>query len=113
MQIGVQMNREMLSNKIKEFLKKYAKTTEDGQFSSPDAYQLSSFVQCLDDESFVVKNIQFPNSEFSQGGYKRGGEEEHNEILELIESFMNPLCLSCKNKNSITFNFCMHCGKKI
>lgn len=107
------LKRQELSNKIQVFLSNFAKKTVDGKYSSPDASSLESFSFCLLDKDFNLKDLIYPHSEFWQGGYKLAGEEEHEQICNEINNFMNPECPNCQVKNEIKYHFCYNCGKKL
>lgn len=108
------MNNQELSSKILKFITKYAKKVPTGDsYTSPDAYSLLTFAQCLVMDDFDLKNIKFPDSSFFQGGYYEEGEKEHEEIMDLIYNLMNPKCPYCNEKIHISYNFCIHCGKQI
>jgi hypothetical protein len=106
------MNRKELGLKIKTFIFNYAKEGVDGKFNSPDAYALLNCAECLIDEEFDHKNLRFPDSTFYQGGYKSEGESEHEEIMDLLDIYMNPYCNQCEKKVHLSHNFCIHCGAK-
>lgn len=107
------MNRLELGNKIRTFVNTYAKKGVDGGFNSPDAYALLTCAECLLDKGFDEKNLKFPDSTFYQGGYKRDGESEHEEIMNLLKDYLHPHCAKCGAEVHISHNFCLKCGAKL
>ena len=81
------MEKKELSQRIRKFLKEYA-VVIDGEYTSPDAYQLEAAAVILESGKPLTT---FPWSEWGSGGYKpyssKKGSKEHDEILELIKCF--------------------------
>jgi hypothetical protein len=86
------MNKEKLIKRIEDFLAKYARKNNEGEYTSPDAYQL----ECSMKELKSTGNITtFPWSEWGSGGYhpytSKKGFKEHETILKEIKMVMNNL----------------------
>lgn len=79
--------REDIANKILLFLDTYAIKDEKGNYTSPDAYSLLSFIKCLQNEDLTLEEINIPISFFDNGGYALEGEDSHVEIIKLIKDF--------------------------
>lgn len=82
-------NPEKLYDRIYKFLKQYAAKTKEGDYNSPDAYQLEA---CAD----LLKSGQKPSrcfSEWGSGGYKpyssKTGQEEHDYLVKELYKIIN------------------------
>jgi hypothetical protein len=97
-----------LSIKIRRFLKKYAGTTADGDYTSPDAYQLESAAEELESTGTVSK---LPWSEWGSGGYKpyssKDGKKIHDEIIDALSKEMKKMNVIVKGNNPETEQFKM------
>ena len=105
------MNRLTLSEKIKDFLKKYAKSKSDDNYNSPDAHAMSACAQALAMEDYPLDKIRPPFSEYSQGGYitSEDGSLIHDSIFEDLDKLKKFNCPNCEKEVSISHNFCGHC----
>jgi hypothetical protein len=78
--------RLKLAERIKKFLDTYAKKDPEGDWNSPDAYQLVLCIQSLKNLSYA---ILFPWSDWGSGGYQPytsiDGKKEHDAILNEIK----------------------------
>lgn len=74
-----------LQDRIRAFLKTYAGTTEEGDYTSPDAYQLEAAAELLEQGK---KLNDMPWSEWGSGGYRpytsETGRKEHESILKAL-----------------------------
>lgn len=85
-----------LIDRIYKFIEKYADISpnwdgesEDGKFTSPDAYEM---IRCADELKSGIKPLRCW-SEWSSGGYKpyssKEGREEHDYLLKEIYKIIN------------------------
>jgi hypothetical protein len=84
------MSKKKLAKHIRVFLKSYARKTEEGEWTSPDAYQLEGCADILDTGG-LPDNIPF--SEWGSGGYhpytSKVGQKEHDQILMEITNLFS------------------------
>jgi hypothetical protein len=83
------MSKKKLAKRIRKFLDTYARKTEDGEWTSPDAYQLEDCADVLDTGKFPDR---VPFSEWGSGGYhpylSKIGRKEHDSILVKIVNLL-------------------------
>ena len=84
------MSKKRLAKRIRVFLKTYAKKTEDGEWNSPDAYQLEACANILETDELPHA---IPFSEWGSGGYypytSKAGQREHSQILVKIANLFS------------------------
>jgi hypothetical protein len=74
-----------LAKRIRKFLSEYAGKTQEGEWTSPDAYQLEGCADILETGRLPDR---VPWSEWGSGGYRpyisKAGRKEHELILNKI-----------------------------
>lgn len=82
------MNTKLLAKRIRDFLEKYAGKDEDGEYTSPDAYQLHAVATRIEQGMPIVRCW----SEWGSGGYKpytsTEGRQEHDLICAEVEKLI-------------------------
>ena len=86
--VETSMTRENLVKRIRAFLAKYAGKTEEGEYTSPDAYCLESAANMLEIEREVI----FPFSEWGSGGYKPYSSKEGRAEHDLLVAEISKIC---------------------
>jgi hypothetical protein len=85
------MDKKLLAKRIQKFLDKFGRKTPDGDWNSPDAYELERCITELIDTPGGI--TIFPFSEWGSGGYwpyiSKEGKREHEAILAEIKKLMS------------------------
>lgn len=104
--------RKKLSEKIQLFLNNYVKKNINNEYVCPDAFCLEKALKLLEDNSISLCEIETPNSEFFNGGYKKEGESLHEEILTLFIKIKNCNCKKCEKIIPYEYKYCPYCREE-
>lgn len=85
-ELGKRLEMRQVADEINEFLEQYGlKAADDPEYyNSGDANWLMGVAKVL---SKGITDFHWIGSSYMHGGYKKGGEEIHDKLLERISSF--------------------------